>query len=243
MPETVFSGRCRGRVLLLALGASATVTLALASPANAAPKTLAFWQMNEPTLAKVMTDSSANKMHGTIGGIVKTGVPYGDAIGYRFPFVPPNQPPAAPARLVTVSDARLNPDSAHYAVTLRFRSTYNFGNMIQKGQAGARGGYWKFEHTRGRVTCLYRGAAGSSAVSSGSTPLNNGAYHIVRCERTGKDLSMTVDGVEKARKAGATGRISNDVPLTIGGKINCDQVKVTCDYFTGDIDYVKIEKG
>ena len=31
------------------------------------------------------------------------------------------------------------------------------------------------------------------------------------------------------------------MPLTIGGKVDCDQVKVTCDYFAGDIDWVRIE--
>ena len=29
--------------------------------------------------------------------------------------------------------------------------------------------------------------------------------------------------------------------MTIAGKGNCDQVEITCDYFSGDIDYVRIE--
>ncbi|MBI5089945.1 MAG: PKD domain-containing protein, partial [Actinobacteria bacterium] len=36
---------------------------------------------------------------------------------------------------------------------------------------------------------------------------------------------------------------NNNWDLTIGGKPECDQVTVTCDYFTGDIDWVRIEKG
>jgi hypothetical protein len=30
--------------------------------------------------------------------------------------------------------------------------------------------------------------------------------------------------------------------MTVGGKINCDQINVTCDYFSGDIDYIRISK-
>ena len=45
------------------------------------------------------------------------------------------------------------------------------------------------------------------------------------------------------RKNGATGYINNSIPMTIGGKINCDQIKVTCDYFSGMIDYIRITRG
>jgi hypothetical protein len=54
---------------------------------------------------------------------------------------------------------------------------------------------------------------------------------------------MTVDGAVRSNIAGATGSISNTAPLSIGGKSSCDQVKVTCDYFVGDIDWVQIDKG
>ena len=30
--------------------------------------------------------------------------------------------------------------------------------------------------------------------------------------------------------------------MTIGGKIDCDQITVTCDYFSGQIDFIKITK-
>jgi hypothetical protein len=38
----------------------------------------------------------------------------------------------------------------------------------------------------------------------------------------------------------ATGTISNTSTLSIAGKLNCDQVKITCDYWTGQMDYVQI---
>jgi hypothetical protein len=31
--------------------------------------------------------------------------------------------------------------------------------------------------------------------------------------------------------------------MTIGGKVNCDQVKITCDFFTGDIDRISVDAG
>ena len=29
--------------------------------------------------------------------------------------------------------------------------------------------------------------------------------------------------------------------MTVGGKIQCDQITVTCDYYAGDIDWIKYE--
>lgn len=75
--------------------------------------------------------------------------------------------------------------------------------------------------------------------------LNDGAWHTVRCERTADRVAMTVDagtGAQITRRAlGITGNIANASPLTIGGKASCNQTTVTCDYFTGDIDFVSIQ--
>lgn len=54
---------------------------------------------------------------------------------------------------------------------------------------------------------------------------------------------MYVDGQFRSRNNHATGYIDNNFPLTIGGKPKCDQVKVTCDYFTGEIDWVRVDRG
>ena len=43
-----------------------------------------------------------------------------------------------------------------------------------------------------------------------------------------------------ASASGNTGTISNTRPLTIGGNLICDQVTTSCDYYTGDIDYITI---
>ena len=68
-------------------------------------------------------------------------------------------------------------------------------------------------------------------------------WHTIRCERTATRVTMTVDGVIVARRNGTTGSISNTWPLSIAGKVSCDQVRVTCDYFPGFIDRIQIDAG
>jgi len=227
--------------------AAAAGLAAVPSLSQAAVDTpVAVWQMDEPSGASTMADSSGNMITGGIGSAVRTGITYDGATGYRWPFTKPNEPPAKPERLVTVDDARLNPGSGDYAVTLRFRTTHSFGNILQKGQAGTPGGYWKFQNVRGKVTCLFRGRADdgtvqSKAVNSGDIPLDDGAWHVLVCERTSDRLTLTIDGSRVRRGYGPTGNITNKRPLTIGGKLDCDQINVTCDYFAGEIDYVRID--
>jgi hypothetical protein len=161
--------------------------------------------------------------------------------------VKPNQPPADRQCLVTVFDDRLNPRRHAFAVTVRFRTTRSFGNVIQKGQAGSPGGYFKWEIPKGRLTCLFRGVVDGTkvgrAVNSGARRLNDGAWHTVTCKRTRSGLVMTIDGRTTRRATGWTGRIANPRPPSIGGKYNGDQDRVTCDYFVGAIDYVTITRG
>ena len=219
--------------------------LALAAPASAAiSRPVAIWQMDEAAGSTVMVDSSVNGLNGTIGSHVQTGVALtGGGTGYRFPYIRPNTPPADPAHLVTIPhNDRLNPGTGNFAVEFRMRTTHSFGNVIQKGQAGSKGGYWKFQQPSGKISCLFRGSAGSSTASAGATVrVNDGNWHTVRCERTASMVTMTIDGVVTGRNRNTTGTISNTRPLTIAGKGNCDQVTITCDYFSGDLDYVRIE--
>ena len=219
--------------------------LVMAAPAHAAiDRPVAIWQMNEGAGARTMVDSSGNGYNGTIGASVQEGTALlGGGTGYRFPYKRPNTPPADPGHLAVVPNSTaLNPGSGDYAVEFRMRTTHSFGNVIQKGQAGARGGYWKFQQPSGKISCLFRGSAGSSTASAGSSVrVNDGNWHTVRCERTSSSVTMWVDGVFTGRNRNATGTIANTRPLSIAGKSNCDQITITCDYFSGDFDYVKIE--
>ena len=232
----------RGR--LLAVAVTLAAALSMASPARAAiNQPVAIWQMNESAGARTMVDSSGNGINGVIGTDVLAGTALsGGGTGYRFTFVQPNQPPANPERLVQVANrTALNPGSGDFAVEFRMRTTHSFGNIVQKGQSGSKGGYFKFQQPSGKISCLFRGSAGSSTASSGAVRVNDGQWHVVRCERTSSSVTMTVDGRVTGRNRNPTGTIANTRPLTIAGKLNCDQVNTTCDYFAGDLDYLKIE--
>lgn len=227
---------------LLALAATVAPTQA------AATTVLADWPMNEPAGDSVLHDVTGHGVTGKIGSAVSR-VTIGDAKAFSWSKVNPNEAPAKPERLVTVDDDRLNPGSEDYTVEMKFRTTHSYGNMIQKGQSGSKGGYFKFQNVRGKITCMFRGVAAdgtmvSKAVNTGTTPLNDGAWHTLRCERSADKVELWIDNATKPRRGrGPTGTISNKVPLTIAGKTNCDQVTVTCDYFSGEIDYVRIFKG
>jgi len=239
-------------VVVLAMTAllAGVLTVPTASAADAvATVELANWQMNEPRGARTMQDSSRNNIDGAIGSAVVTGYTISGATGYHWPHTAPNAPPPQPERLIQVSDSRLNPGSRDYAITVRFRTTHSYGNMIQKGQSATPGGYFKWEIPRGRLTCLFRSRDSSgniigekSVKSPSDMPLNDGAWHTVRCEKTSDRVTMTIDGrVTVTSNRGFIGPISNSFPLTIAGKLKCDQVDVTCDYFAGQIDYIRSE--
>ena len=70
--------------------------------------------------------------------------------GYHWVFTSPTAPPAKPERIVQANRPTLNPNSGNYTVTLRYRTTKHFGNIVQKGQAGSSGGYFKIENPGGR---------------------------------------------------------------------------------------------
>jgi len=222
------------------LTAAVAVGIAFAAPASAA--TLANWQMNEGPNATVMVDSSGH-VNGTIGSAVVTGFTFNGATGYHWPFTSPTAPPAKPERIVQANSSTLNPGSGNYTVTLRYRTTKHFGNIVQKGQAGSSGGYFKLENPNGQLTCVFRGTNSSGnflrkQVVSGV--LSDGQWHVVRCSRTSTGLTLNVDGKVVATAKGSSGNISNNRPISIAGKLNCDQIHTTCDYFTGDIDYITI---
>lgn len=218
----------------------ALVGVAFAAPASAA--TLADWQMNEAPGAHTMVDSSGH-VNGSIGSAVQTGLSVQGAVAYHWAFASPTMPPAKPERLVQANSSSLNPGSGNYTVTMRYRTRQHFGNMVQKGQAGSTGGYFKIENPGGHINCVFRGKVNGAlkrkAVESPAV-LSNNSWHLVVCGRIGFKLTLKIDGSVVDTASGKTGSISNSRPITIAGKLNCDQITTTCDYFTGDIDYIKI---
>ena len=225
--------------------AAAVLTTALLAaspqPAGAAANSLiASWWMNETPGARTMIDNSGHGFRGSIGKEIGTGVRVNGATAYRFARLEPDTPPPHPGHLITVpDDSALDPGTRDYAVTFRFRTTGKFGNIIQKGQATVAGGNYKVQIPSGIVQCYYRGSAGAILVSA-PRKLNDGAWHTASCERTRKGVYLYADGKLVAGRSGPTGKVANTWPVTIGGKISCDQIEVGCDYYNGDLDWVDI---
>lgn len=211
-----------------------------ASAATASGSTIALWDLSEPSGSTVLVDSSYNGVSGTIGSQIQTGNVDADGTTYfHWSYAAPNKTPSDADRRVTVPSTLTNPGAGDFTVAVRFRTTKTFGNMIQKGQNGNVGGYWKVEIPKGHVTCLFKGVDGSVLVNS-PIGMNDGQWHTIVCSRTATGVSMLIDGTKTRSKAGVTGSISNTVPVSIGGKKNCDQVTVTCDFFTGDMDWIRL---
>ena len=225
--------------------------VALALPAGlananaSANTTLALWNLDEGPGATVMVDSSGNGIDGAIGSAVQTGLVSGTDTFYRWSLVKPTEPPPKPERVIHINNSQLNPGTRDFAVSFRYRTTKPFGNIMQKGQATTKGGNFKFQLPKGNVTCLVRGASGQRAVRTVGAYDNN-QWHTVRCERTATGITLTVSDdngnlLETRKLNGPTGDITNNFPMTVGGKISCDQIDVTCDYYAGDIDWIKYE--
>ncbi|NES28197.1 PKD domain-containing protein [Micromonospora terminaliae] len=237
-------GRTAARLGVAALLVATGVTLGAAPAEATATRTVAFWSMDEPAGATVLKDSSGNGRNGTIGDEVVTGALYAGATGHRFAVHVPTDQEYVPGHVNVVPHSTdLNPDAGDFSFTIRYRTTRSFGNILQKGQGSTAGGYWKFEAPGGTPKCLFRGGDGASRTGYTNVSIADGQWHTVTCNRTSTYVEMYVDGVRTSRLTGPTGTIANNWQLSIGGKSVCDGVKVTCDYFGGDIDYVKILKG
>jgi hypothetical protein len=202
---------------------------------------MAVWPMEEAAGSTWMTDTSGRGHHGQIGPEVGTGLSAGYEMSYRFARREPDTPPARPGHLVSVADhSDLDPGDRNFAVTVRLRTTHKFGNVIQKGQATVSGGSWKVQIPDGRATCTYRGSRGTIELRA-PYKINDGEWHVVRCVRLREGVLLTIDGFPAASREGWTGTIGNGWPVTIGGKLDCDQVEVGCDYYAGDLDWITIE--
>ncbi len=233
------------RAAAVVVCALALLGLGAASPAAAvADRTVAFWSMDEPAGATVLRDSSGNGVHGVVGADVTAGTVVAGATAHRFATVLPGEQKAYPGHVDRVPHrAELNPDAGDWSLEIRFRTSYAFGNIVQKGQGGTRGGYVKLQAPGGYPGCLFRGGDGASRTGWANTRVDDGLWHTIRCVRTPTYVEMYLDGVRTSRANGPTGTIANTWDLTVGGKGTCDGVDVTCDYFVGDVDWLRIEKG
>ena len=208
-----------------------------------APGVTAFYEMDEAPGTTVMHDSGPHGLDAPVDPTgVGSGVGFDGATGYFWTHRAPEAPPPSPERIIQIPDnPNLEPGNGPFTIELRYRTKENFGNITQKGQAQSQGGQWKIQAPQGIPSCLFDGSAGQVATGA-KTPLNDEQWHNVTCALTSTGVTMYVDGELRNRKNGSTGTIDNGIPMTVGGKINCNQVTITCDYFSGQIDYIKITK-
>jgi PKD repeat protein len=227
----------------LAVGVTAGSAVGAVQAAALAPGVTAFYEMNEPPGTTVMTDSGPNGLNGSVDPTgVESGAAFDGATGYNWVRRPPEDPPASPERVIQVPDnPNLEPGNGPFTIELRYRTKEKFGNIAQKGQAQTPGGQWKIQAPGGIPSCLFKGSAGQVATGA-LTPINDEQWHDLTCVFTSTGVSLYVDGQFRNRKNGTAGTVDNNFPMTVGGKIDCDQIKVTCDYFSGQIDFLKLTK-
>lgn len=237
--------------MVLALAALA-LPVGLANANAAATVMVADWEMNDAAGTTVMADSSGNGHNGAIlsnaAPMLLTGVSLGGTdTGFRWSNVKPNLPPATPQRVVQINDPALNPGTRDWKISFRYRTSHPFGNIMQKGQSTSKGGQIKFQLPKGQISCMFKGVTGARRSIKTVGAYDDNIFHVVTCERLTSGVTLNVFDssgqtlLETRHINGSTGNLSNDIPMTIGGKINCDQVAITCDYFAGDIDWVKVE--
>ncbi len=199
-------------------------------------------QLNEGAGATTAADASGMNHQGAIGSHVVMNGSYAD-----WDRHPPGEGiPYGAEHLIMVPDApdgSLDPGSSDFSVEIRLRTKEKFGNVIQKGQSHTVGGQVKFQAPKGKISCMFKSPQGRATATSGATLINDNVWHVVRCDRTQTSVTMYVDGVMTQRIRNFSGTIDNKKAWTIGGKLECDQVDITCDYFPGELDYVRISKG
>jgi hypothetical protein len=228
-----------------AVGATALLICGLPLVAHAAPVDVLDLQLNGNA-----QDDSGLGHHGTAGSHVR----YVDALGAQAARFDRHSPDEhiyyGLDHLINIPDAAdgsLDPGTENFSVEIRFRSKEKFGNIIQKGQSTTVGGQVKFQMPRGKVTCMFKTPQGTATAGSGTTLINDNLFHTVRCDRTPSQVTMYIDGVRKSTTRNYTGKLDNSKAWTIGGKFDCDTANGagadSCDYFSGDVDFVRMTKG
>ena len=229
----------------LALVCTAATSLLVLTPVTsteAASTRVLTLKLNEKAGATIARDGSGLGHRGRIGSHVTS-----NGVFARFDRHPPNAGVDYGRRhLIAIPDAAdgsLDPGRRNFSIQIRFRTKENFGNVLQKGQANTPGGQVKLQIPKGKLSCMFKTPSGTATAGSGRTLLNDNKWHVVRCDRTPTSVTMYVDGVRTGRSTHSTGRLDNNKPWTIGGKADCDAVRISCDYFAGDIGYVTMSKG
>lgn len=110
-------------------------------------------------------------------------------------------------------------------------------NILQKGRFGSTGGQWKLQvdGEAGHPSCVIRSGTDVLTVRS-QVSVADSEWHRVVCRRDSQGISIQVDGLVD-RRPGASGSVSNTLPITIGSPGVGDHD----DQFHGRLDDVFLE--
>jgi hypothetical protein len=213
--------------------AMAAVTLGT-SHAAAASSYRAHWKLDEIG-SRTAQDSSGHGNDGTNHNVV------GNGSGYTFN--------GKSSRVIVPNDSSLNPGSGDFSwgVTLSMtdppgrRETYD---VLRKGLAGGKGGDYKLEiknaSGKAKARCVFNsvlpnGKRANLAVA-GAKSLADGKRHTIRCKKTSKTLTITIDATKSwtKRPASGLGTISNSYGLGLGAKAE-KTAKSGFDWFKGKL--------
>jgi hypothetical protein len=182
------------------------------------------------------------------GGVVRA-VAHGQGSALAFPplcAITPTTATCPHVALQTPSSDDLNPgrrDLAYGAdVLLAPGQTSSGQNVVQKGYSTTTS-QWKLQidGAAGRPSCvLVDDRRPAIRIVTSSVAVADGRWHAVRCDRAGRDFSVSVDGVVRGT-ATVPARLSvtNDKPLSIGGK----GAFADNDQFNGALDNVWVRIG
>jgi len=148
-----------------------------------------------------------------------------------------------PKAIIEVPDSpAFVPGPADFAfgadVMLTNAQTSDGSNVVQKGFSTGGGSQWKLQvdHTAGAPSCIVVGTtADTRYVAWASTSIADGAWHEVRCSRTGETLTILVDGVQRGKAQLPAGlEVRPQGPVRIGGK----NLRPTNDQYFGAVSDV-----
>jgi hypothetical protein len=234
------------RSLSAAVLAATLLTGALSTPASASSQMIARYDFEGRSASALDSSGRGHTMHVVArrGGSVHV-VTRGSGHALQFP------PKCGGARcphvvLQTPHAPDLNPGRRPiiFAATVRLPAaeTTKGQNVVQKGYS-RRGSQYKLQidGRLGRPSCVLVDVArrGIHLVYS-SVSVADGGWHAIQCRRSGRVLSVVVDGQVRGRATvPATLSVINRAPLSIGGK----GAYRDNDQFQGAVDDVWIQIG
>jgi hypothetical protein len=207
--------------IAMALAVTAMVPLTMAHAAT----TVGLWHMDEGS-GSTANDSSGHTNDGKLQNIQFTSGAYG--------FNGHN------SRVLVPDSSSLDPGSSDVTISVKVKFSVKPSHSVHDYdlvRKGGNGNYYKIEITdQGKARCQFHGSSGEAGIAFGPN-LADGQWHTITCTKTGSRISGQADGASSSRGA-HIGSISNNVPLSLGGKSSGSQ-----DLYQGLMDEVKITIG